>query len=385
MAILPSATPLIGNAADSPLVAGSQRPLVSASGRFGTSAGRVYNPDMHDSRPARLIDVAKLAGVGKTTASDALSGTGRVSEATRKAVLAVADQLGYVPNTAAQYLRKAATGTIAVILPEVLSRSTYYMAFVFGIVSRAADFDYDVTIVNPSEEQRRNRMIRADGLIMGDPRRDDPVLSVLLNYPVPVVTIERPLGPEAPAGVIWSAHRAGMTQLLAELDGTGFRHPAMIVGVDDTEWTTELSAGFRDGCRDRGLEPVTAGVPFEAAPDQVRAATELLLREHPDIDAIVCAPDSSAIEVSAVLRRQGREPGTDVAVVSCVDSQALQFMSPSVTAIDLRPRAAGIAAADLLLDLMAGRAEAGTEREHPIEVIPRTSTARVLSGAAPRG
>lgn len=56
-----------------------------------------------------IVDVARIAGVSRTTVSYVVSGTAgradRVSEATRERVLAVAADLGYVPNQSARALR----------------------------------------------------------------------------------------------------------------------------------------------------------------------------------------------------------------------------------------------------------------------------------------
>ena len=106
----------------------------------------------------------------------------------------------------------------------------------------------------------------------------------------------------------------------------------------------------------------------------MREATEQVLADHPDVDAIVVGPDGGAVEVLSVLNRSGLVAGRDIAVASCVDYPALQFVDPPVTAVDLRPHAAGVAAAELILDLIGGSAEAPIEREHPIAVVGRAST-----------
>lgn len=335
---------------------------------------------MQEPRRARLIDVARRAGVGKTTASDALSGGGRVSSATREAVLAAAAELGYSVNTAARHLRGGSIGTIGIVLPEVVSRSSYYMAFTFGIVTSAAAHDIDVTIVSPSVSSGRSRPIRADGLIIGDPLSGDPGLPSLMGSGIPVVTQEHLPEDVAgmPAGVVWSSHEAGMLRLFDEIDVTGARHPALLVAPDATDWSRQLVAGYRAGCAARGLEPVIAPVSFEASWPAVRAATERVLQTHPETDVIICGPDSSAIEVAAVLGRQGRTIGEDITVVSCVDHPSLPFLTPSITSIDLRPRDSGVACAELLIDLLEGRAEPGTDVEFPIAVVARDSTAHPL-------
>ncbi|MGO2110641.1 MAG: substrate-binding domain-containing protein, partial [Pseudoclavibacter sp.] len=144
---------------------------------------------------------------------------------------------------------------------------------------------------------------------------------------------------------------------------------------DDTDWTASLARAFRAGCVERGLEPLIRLISFEAPSHQVRAATEVLLDEHPDVDAIIVAPDGGAVETLSVLHAAGRRPGEDIAVASCVDYPALQFVEPPVTALDLGPHAAGVAAAELMLGLLDGSVESGAEREHPVEVVVRPSTA----------
>lgn len=335
---------------------------------------------MQEPRRARLIDVARRAGVGKTTASDALSGGGRVSSATRDAVLAAAAELGYSVNTAARHLRGGAIGTIGIVLPEVVSRSSYYMAFTFGIVTSAAAHDIDVTIVSPSLSSGRSRPIRADGLIIGDPLSGDPGLQSLMGSGIPIVTQEH-LPDEvagAPDGVVWSSHEAAMLRLFDEVDVTRAQHPALLVAPDATDWSRQLVSGFRKGCATRGLDPVIAPISFEAPWPAVREATEKLLQQHPETDVIICGPDSSAIEVVAVLGRLGRTIGQDITVVSCVDHPSLPFLTPSITSIDLRPRDSGVACAELLIDLLDGRATKGTDVEFPIAVVARDSTAHAL-------
>jgi DNA-binding LacI/PurR family transcriptional regulator len=354
-----------------------QAPLASPD-MSDDPADRVRIAAMRESGRARLVDVARLAGVGKTTASDALTGTGRVSEGTRRAVLAAADQLGYRPNAAARHLRQSSTGALAIVLPEVSARSAYYMAFAFGVIGHASRADYDVTVVTRPQGQQRPRDIRADGVIIADPRRDDPAVDSLLAAPVPVVTGEHVLGGAQPDGVVYSDHEAGMSRLMDHLDGTGFRRPALIVAADDTDWSASLSRGFASGCAERDLEPVIRRTAFEAPSHQVRAATQRILVDHPDVDAIIVGPDGGAVEVLSVLHELGRDGGADIAVASCVDYTALQFLDPPVTALDLRPYDAGVAAAELLIGLLNGTAPAGTEREHDIVVVPRASTAHEL-------
>ncbi|MFC5823968.1 LacI family DNA-binding transcriptional regulator [Nonomuraea insulae] len=324
---------------------------------------------MRADEPVTILTVAREAGVSKTTASDALRGSGRVSERTRETVAKVAERLGYVPNGSARHLRKASTGTIGLHVPEVLTRSAYYMSFVFGVVEQAARHDYDVTLITSG--QRRSRPPRVDGLVLGDPLGGDPVVAGLMATGLPTVSCERFPGSRQADGVVWSEHAQMLARLLGHLRSAGSARPGLIVAGDESDWAGSVHRGYLDWCAAQGVEPLVRRVSFDATGDEIRAAARALLSTP--MDALVCAPAGAATEVAPLLR----ESGAGVLLASCVDSAATRLADPPITAIDLRPREAGASCAELLFELLSGAAPAGTERVHPIELEVRASTSSV--------
>ncbi|UBU16036.1 LacI family DNA-binding transcriptional regulator [Nonomuraea gerenzanensis] len=346
---------------------------------------------MQADEPVTILTVAREAGVSKTTASDALRGSGRVSERTRETVVAVAERLGYVPNGSARHLRKASTGTIGLHVPEVLTRSAYYMSFVFGVVEQAARHDYDVTLITAG--QRRARPPRVDGLVLGDPLGGDPVVESLMATGLPAVTCERFPGARQADGVVWSEHALMLARLLDHLRSAGSVRPGLIVAGDESDWAASVHRGYQEWCGRNGVPPLVRRVSFDATGEEVRAAARALLgtgggtprtagdalsagggtlgaRDGLPMDALVCAPAGAATEVAPLLR----EAGGGVLLASCVDSAATRMADPPITAIDLRPREAGASCAELLFELLSGAAQPGTERVHPIELEIRAST-----------
>ncbi|MGW4958690.1 substrate-binding domain-containing protein [Nonomuraea sp. NPDC004186] len=225
--------------------------------------------------PVTILTVAREAGVSKTTASDALRGSGRVSERTREAVAQVAERLGYVPNGSARHLRKASTGTIGLHVPEVLTRSSYYMSFVFGVVEQAARHDYDVTLITSG--QRRSRPPRVDGLVLGDPLGGDPVVESLMATGLPTVSCERFPGSRQADGVVWSEHASMLGRLLDHLRESGASRPALIVAGDESDWAASVHRGYLEWCTAHGVVPLVRRVSFDASGDEVRAAARALL------------------------------------------------------------------------------------------------------------
>jgi DNA-binding LacI/PurR family transcriptional regulator len=317
---------------------------------------------------ATLADVARGAGVSKTTASDALRGHGRVSDATRRAVLDTARRLGYTPNRSARSLRTSVTDTIALHIPEFLTSAEYYMSFVFGVAEQAARAGLNVTLVSSG------RLPQADGLILCDPMPDNPVVDQLMTAGLPVVTAERYGGDSRPTGVIWSDHETSLRELLDHLRARGARRPALIASDSTADWALTLQHAYARWCAEHGVQRLLRKAPFGSSPDVLRAVVGELLAGAPETDAIVCAADGAAVAVLPEIGSAGRVVGEDLLLASCVDSLAMRTAEPPITSIDLRPRHMGAECVRLLCDLLSGEAPRGTTRTLAIDMIVRAST-----------
>ncbi|MFI1930560.1 LacI family DNA-binding transcriptional regulator [Streptomyces sp. NPDC020330] len=338
------------------------------------------------SRTVTLLDVARAAGVSKSTVSDALQGSGRVAEATRDRVRTVAEELGYRPNSAARHLRRASTGAVGLHLPATATRLDYYMNLAFGAVERAQEDGLDMVLLAPSGASGGRIASRVDGLLVIDPEAGDSAVPGLLDAGVPVVTGERYLGPaDSPSGAVVCDNAASLTALLDHVTERGARRPALLAPSGSSAWATALRATAGSWGRSHGVAVTLRTVPFAATPAEAEAATRALLADDPAVDAVICAPDGSAPGVLRAAAALGRKAGgaageadpragAALLVASCVDGPATRGAEPPVTAVDLRPAAYGRACADLLCDILAGRAAPDTVRRHAWSLETRTST-----------
>jgi DNA-binding LacI/PurR family transcriptional regulator len=321
-----------------------------------------------------IVDVAKAAGVSKTTASDALRGSGRVSDATRTSVLDAAERLGYSTNRSARSLRTSTTGAIGLYIPQVLVRSEHYLSFVYGAVNEAAGSDYDVTLIVAGDESRRNYFPHVDGIVVIDPVEDDPMVQRLMATRLPVVSSERFPSGRQPTGVVWSDHRRQTRALLEHLAERGARRPALIASATVSDWSVGITDAYRAWCRDSGVDPLVAVATFGADPARVQEEARRLLATEPGIDALIGASDGVAAAIAPTLADAGRVVGRDLLLASCVDSSTLQVLRPPVTAIDTRGGDAGAACTALLFRLLNGEVEDGASIELPLDIHIRAST-----------
>nr|WP_202521169.1 LacI family DNA-binding transcriptional regulator [Streptomyces sp. SID5614] len=359
------------------------------------------------SRTVTLLDVARAAGVSKSTVSDALQGSGRVAEATRDRVRAVAEELGYRPNSAARRLRRASTGAVGLHLPATATRLDYYMNLAFGAVERAQEDGLDMVLLAPSGAAGGRIASRVDGLLVIDPEAGDSAVPGLLDAGVPVVTGERYLGPSAgPSAAVVCDNAASLTALLDHVTERGARRPAVLAPSGSSAWATALRATARSWGLAHGVEVALRTLPFAATPAEAEETTRALLTTDPAVDAVICAPDGSAPGVLRAATALGREVGTTgggggtdgsngtdggtpgtppesgtvarsgpgLLVAACVDGPATRGAAPPVTAVDLRPAAYGRACAELLCDILADRAAPDTVRRHAWSLETRAST-----------
>src|ERR1700753_2004615 len=152
--------------------------LISGADVVVTTSDRTAGPA---PRGLTLMDVARAAGVGKSTVSNVLNGTGRVGEAARVPVLETGEQLGYQPHQGARSMRSRRTMRLAYLMPPIQLELTnlIMMQFLQALLIAAARQHYGVLVVpeaaDPSDDIRRLVADRSvDAFVLSDLRAGDP-------------------------------------------------------------------------------------------------------------------------------------------------------------------------------------------------------------------
>ncbi|HLS92728.1 MAG TPA: LacI family DNA-binding transcriptional regulator [Microbacterium sp.] len=334
---------------------------------------------MNSARPARMVDVAALAGVSTSAVSKALNGTGRISEETRARIRAAADQLGFVPHAGARSLHAQRTFTVGLLstdsagrfsLPVVLGAENALLAGRISALLATARHD-------PVRERHHIQALvgrRVDGIIVTG-RSTEPRPPI--EAPVPVVYAFAPS--EDPRDVsIVPDDDAGMTAIVEHLRGLGRRRLAYVGGREGHPSSGARLASARRAAEERGMAIV--GVPRngEWSERWGRHAVDLLAADGDldpgGADAIVFASDQLARGGADRLRELGIRVPDDVAVTGYDDWQVMSLASrPPLTTVDMRLEELGTRAAELLLRLVEGDRQEGVELHAPL-LIAREST-----------
>jgi DNA-binding LacI/PurR family transcriptional regulator len=327
-----------------------------------------------------IADIAERAGVTSGAVSIAVNGKRGVSEATRARILAVAKELNWRPSHAAQALMGKGAEAVGLVLARpahVVGEEIFFSRFIAGVQAVLSERGYSLMLQMAAgvdaEMELHAKWIadgRVDGILVLDPRIEDPRVEALsrLDYPSVVV------GGEADSGAIRSIHvdnAGGMALILEHLAALGHRRIGYVTGDQSFRHTQERIDVFTQFTEERGIQGAILSGDFD--PDLARTATGRMLAEAPSPSAIVYDSEVMAIAGVGVLTAVGQKVPRDVSVVSFEDSSTCQVLHPTLTALSRDAVELGRAAAGEMLELLTG---GNVEKaEQRITVIARESTA----------
>jgi LacI family transcriptional regulator len=330
------------------------------------------------ARPT-IYDVARLAGVSTATVSRALNGTGQIASATRVAIDAAVEQLGYRPNTIARSLVTKSTQTIALLLPDITN--PFYAALVAGIQEQALEAGHTMLLCttdgDPEREEQYLDLLRGkqvdgalvDGLVLPPDR-----IARFVQDGFPIVCLDRDVDSTS-VPLVQVDNRLGARLATEHLVSLGHLRIAHVAGPPELRISEERVEGYRAALRDAGLDPDPALVAAGGFTEEggYRAIEALSGR---GFSAIFAANDLSALGVISALAAEGRRVPDDVSVVGFDDLRLAAFTTPPLTTIHQPAAEIAKRAMQLLLDLTRGKKV--TRQLHLLEptLVVRGSTAR---------
>ncbi|MEU1230648.1 LacI family DNA-binding transcriptional regulator [Streptomyces sp. NPDC005828] len=331
------------------------------------ASGRGGQPSPPTPR-VRLVDVAREAGLSKTTVSAALNGTGRLSPEVREKARETARRMGYRPNATARQLRAGRARLIGYVVGEFAAtpwtflESPYFARLTGATAATALRRGYAVVLLPAGSLQGEWADLSLDAVVVADPVADDPVVEDLLAAGIPVFT-DRSV--EGLPGAYWVDVDAGgaVREALDHLWQQGSRRPVLVVPESTTRFHTEVYAAHREWCAAHDL-PERAVRVAEAGNGPVVHGVETALTgegwDRPD--ALLVVAEASPPLVLEAARRHGYEVPDDLLVVLVSEDATALHTQPPVTTLSLRPEAVAEAGVEHLVAVLEhGRREpAGT-------------------------
>ena len=216
-----------------------------------------------------IEDIARELGVSNTTVSRAISGKGRIGQATRNRVLAFIKEHDYRPNVVARGLAQRKTYNIALLMPKdyVATEFLFFKDCMNGICEVASAHDYDIIIsmvdgedVSQIERLEANRKV--DGIIVSRAVVSSKIQKYLKNCREPFVLIGPTSDPDVP--FVDNKNQEAGKELTSILLMKGMRHLALLGGNESYNVTGSRYQGFLDAHQELGI-PVDKNLIFMIA------------------------------------------------------------------------------------------------------------------------
>ncbi|HEY0920781.1 LacI family DNA-binding transcriptional regulator [Devosia sp.] len=329
-----------------------------------------------------VIDIARAAGVSKSTVSLVLQSSPLVKEETRARVSEAIRDLGYVYNRGAAHLRQAKSKIIGIVVNDLTN--SFFAELAVGMDMIVQSAGYVQFLAHAGEDVERQRELINSmrehgiaGLILSPARGTSAAdLKPLADSGLPVVVVVRNVAGTRVSSLL-SDNGAGARDAVRHLVGLGHRRIAFAGGFPDTQVFAERVAGYRDGLAEAGIA-VDEALVIGSAPSRAggAAAVERMLAGDGDAPtAALCFNDAVAFGVCDGLRARRLEPGVDFSVVGFDDVIEARTAVPALTTVAVDPQRMGQRAAQLLFkQINAGTAEPETIRT-PVRLVVRQSTA----------
>ncbi len=331
--------------------------------------------------PAKIAEVAKLAGVSSATVSRALANPDIVSKTTRDRVLAAVRRTGYTPNVAARNLRARRSHMVLVVVPNI--ENPFFAEVLRGIDETLSRRGYGLIIANldnsPYKESRYVDLASAgqvDGVlllcghILKGPNR------TLLDSDVPIVAACEII-PGGRFPQVEVDNRKAARAAVRHLVELGHRRIGYVSGPSANVLDKARRAGFRDALADGKATIWEGDFTFAAGTAAGTAMLKLATNERPT--AIFAANDEMAIGVLKTVRAAGLRVPDDLSIVGFDAIEYADYCEPALTTVHQPRREIGSRAAELLVEAMAGNSPEPIAVTLEAQLLIRQSTGPVSS------
>ena len=349
-----------------------------------------------------LYDVAQRAGVSIATVSRVLHGHDTVRDGTRARVRAAIEELGYVPDSAAQSLARNRKDVIGLVCVEHAGLNPrqydseamsllFYDAVLRGVEARLREESWSLLLtflredealgtLPPDEEPVASRLLalsgKVDGLLIGEGVVPPPVMAQLARR-LPVVAVagdpaQRSV--DVVAADNWSGAQALTEHLIVEHGARRLFHVDGPPSAPDAAERRQAMQAVIDAHPGVAVTGRYSGrFSFHSGETATARLLECADRDGALPDAVVCSNDQMAIGVLRALAAEGVRVPEDTAVVGFDDIFPSSLSDPPLTTVHQPIRMLGERACERLIERIADRSLRRKVELLPTELVIRSS------------
>lgn len=343
-------------------------------------------PTKSTGHSVTITDIAKAAGVSKSTVSLVLKNSPLIKPDTAAKVWKASQQLGYVYNRSAANLRQKASNIVGMIVNDLTN--PFFVELLVGVERVLLQSGYITLMAHTAENLATQEKViasmrehNAAGLILC-PAFDTPqeLPELIASWGLPLVVVVRPLG-EVNYDFVGSDNVTGMRLITQHLIDRGHRHIAFLGRLTGSAVSEQRKSGFVSAMQDNGLDVVDDWtIDTEVSRLGGQQGLSRLLEQSQRPTAVVCYNDLVAMGVLHELDSRGLRAGRDMAVTGFDDITAAAHTNPPLTTCAIGPEKLGeIASRTLLNRLQDPHAEVSNYYAQPTLIVRESSGPSILS------
>ncbi|MDF9855755.1 DNA-binding LacI/PurR family transcriptional regulator [Paenibacillus sp. PastF-1] len=298
-----------------------------------------------------IKDVARLAGVSVATVSRVMNGRDRVSDATRKKIQRIIEELNFVPNTMAASMVNKKTHMLAVVVPEI--QNPFYTAVIGGTVEAAKKEGFSTLVVSTYNDEAEEEEFfegflgrNVDGIILIGTHKE---AGFYRNIRKPTILVDRYINDCGHDGVLIDNFR-GAYEAAKHFVEYGHERIAIIDGAHDFNDGKDRYWGYHQALHEHGIVPEPGyhkqGKWLEE--DGYRFTMELMQSAEPPT-AIFATNNVICTGAIKAIRDLNLRIGEDISLIGFDENELAQFVQPRVTVVGRPMREMGIQATEMLI------------------------------------
>lgn len=339
-----------------------------------------------------IKDIAKQCGVGVSTVSRAINNHPDINPETRRMIMQVIEETGFIPNNSARNLKRTDAKCIAVLVKGITNPFFSSMIQIieeetqrnkYALVLRHVEADEDeVDVALELEKEKRLRGI----VFLGGRFSHSEEKINKLKVPIVFSTIGADISDwvgKAEFSTIAVDDRLESKKMTEYLLDLGHRRIAFITERPEEAIGRRRIDGYREAFSSRGVaieEQMICYVQDELdhfSMENGYITTKKILKSGEKMSAIYAASDSLAIGACRAVLEAGKRIPEDISVAG-YDGIALgEYYNPKLTTIKQPVEEMAKKTIRLLLDVIAERQE-HQQIVFPAELIERESTAKCV-------
>lgn len=303
-----------------------------------------------------IADVAKKAGVSKTTVSRILNGNFKHNtEDTIATVLKVVEELEYRPNALAKGLKSMKTNVIGIVLSNF--KNDFWFNVLEGVEDTCKNKGYNLMICNSDgdfelEEQyiREFQMRQVDGIIINPTAENFNLYEELANDNYPMVVMNRKLPNINAHHVVVNNVKGGFLATNHLLENGRKHIVALTYKNENISTWKERIEGYQDALKEAGFSKSTQKIIEIDDVSTTKQTIETYLESNPEVDAIFSTNNMLTLNLLEVLKKLNKKIPKDISLIGYDETKWAKHLNPPLTTIKQPAYELGKESATLLIE-----------------------------------